>query len=127
LSELALYAQDGDYSGSFKLDLSTGQFSANLELFFDSPGINEFLMNLETTYNTLSGEAILGNKYEEPFLRFVSRGLGHFTIEGIVLSGMSMHNLALELTKWLGTLMHFVSERVCSSAPRCAFMFRHYK
>lgn len=70
--------------GVCNLEVISTPFFGEIRFFFDYPSLPEFIENLNVIEHTLSGEAKLGQLYEEPYVMFRGVGLGHITVSGFL-------------------------------------------
>jgi hypothetical protein len=71
--------------GSCDLEVISLPFRANIRFFFDWPPLNQFVEQLEDIEQSLSGEATLGQQFEEPYIKFKGNGLGHIEVSGLLI------------------------------------------
>lgn len=103
----------GDDSGGVcRLDLRSSPFQAQIDFFFDSPALSDFVTQLERLKEHLIGKAWLGNDHEELFIQFDGDGLGHILVSGKLLDSTCgrMQQLAFEFQTDQTALMSFIGD-----------------
>ena len=70
--------------GSCNLEITSLPFTASISFFFDFPTLPEFVDNLILLEKTLSGEAKLGQNYEEAYICLQGNGRGAIRVSGLL-------------------------------------------
>lgn len=70
--------------GTCCLEVISIPFRASVQFFFDWPPLNQFVEQLAAIEQSLSGEATLGQQYEDPYIKFVGNGRGHIVVSGLL-------------------------------------------
>jgi len=83
MRNVELFADDS--GGVCNLEVVSTPFSASTRFFFDVPSLGVFIENIAVIERTLSGEAKLGQEFEEPYVLFRGNGRGHITVSGLLI------------------------------------------
>jgi len=75
--------KDGSW-GTCTVEVLSAPFSGATEFTFDEPPLAVFIDQLVVIEQTLTGDARLGQQYEEPHVALHGDGLGHVTVSGVI-------------------------------------------
>lgn len=65
-------------------DVVSLPFRAHVQFFFDWPPLNQFVKQFAAIEQSLSGEATLGQQFEDPYIKFKGNGCGHIEVSGLL-------------------------------------------